>query len=157
MTTSTRTDAMPGVAVLEYAPGVEIEAKFEDRGRGSTVTWIGYSGRRGMLDALPTVSPAVLESSRVEGDPAAEPSAEEAAVLAAEARARGEAYSWAWMKVCLDAEGTITGVHAREASSELAIAAFPGRDREMEVQAVLARHRTGAGVLVDAAVTSADE
>ncbi|MFN0250305.1 MAG: hypothetical protein ACKV2T_25730, partial [Kofleriaceae bacterium] len=43
---SPRKDELYNVVVYNYAPGIEIEAKFEDLGDGPKLTWIGYSGRR---------------------------------------------------------------------------------------------------------------
>lgn len=121
---SERGDAMYNVAVYEYAPGIEVMAKFDDRGEGSKLTWIGYSGRRGPFDGLPTIAPSLLEAMRVEGDPKGTPSPEDAAKLAAEYSNIESDPAWAWLKVCLDAEGAITGVHPREASTPLASKVF---------------------------------
>lgn len=121
---SERGDAMHNVAVYEYAPGIEVMAKFDDRGGGSKLTWIGYSGRRGPFDGLPTIAPSLLEAVRVEGDPKGTPSPEDAAKLAAEYSRIENDPAWAWLKVCLDAEGAVTGVHPREASSPLASKVF---------------------------------
>jgi len=124
LASSERSDEMWNVAVYDYAPGIEIEAKFDDLGGGPKLTWIGYSGRRGLLDGLPTIAPSALEAVRVEGDPKGRPSPEDAAKLAAEYSRIETDPAWAWLQVCLDAEGAITGVHAREASTPLASKVF---------------------------------
>jgi hypothetical protein len=121
---SERANAMLNVAVYEYAPGIEVEAKFDDRGEGPKLTWIGYSGRRGLFDGLPSIAPSLLEAMRVEGDPKGSPSPEDAAKLAAEYSQTESASAWAWVKICLDNEGAITNVHAREASTPLASKVF---------------------------------
>ncbi len=121
---SPREDDLHGVAVFDYAPGFEIQAVFRSRPEGAMITWLGYSGRRGAKDSLPTVSPGTLEATRTEGDLRATPAEADAAALLAESTARGWPYAFAWIKVCVDGEGAVTGTHAREASSPLAERAF---------------------------------
>jgi hypothetical protein len=121
---SPREDDLFGVAVFDYAPGIEIEAVFRARLEGARLAWIGYAGRRAAADAAPTVSPGTLEITRLEGDFRAAPPEADAAALVAENTARGWKHAFAWMNVCLDATGTITGVHTREASSPLAERTF---------------------------------
>lgn len=120
---SERSDELFNVAVYEYAPGIEIEAKFDELDGVSKLTWIGYSGRRGIMDGLPTIAPSMLESVRVEGDPKAPLSTDNATKLAAEHSLPGD-HAWAWLKVCLDAGGAVTGVHPREASTPFAARVF---------------------------------
>lgn len=123
LASSERSDEMDNVVVYDYAPGFEIEARFDDLGKGPQLTWIGYSGRRGLLDSLPTIGPSTLEAFRSEGDPKGTPSAEDATKLAAELSDTNEP-AWAWLKICLDAEGAITNVHPREAITPLASKVF---------------------------------
>jgi hypothetical protein len=72
-----------------------------------------------MADALPTVSGGALETRRLEGDsqaPLAGPGAFDELAAAKTARA--------WLKVCIDGGGAVTGVHVREASSPKAARVF---------------------------------
>lgn len=121
---SERADAVYGVAIYEYAPGIELEAVFQHRGAGARVTWIGYSGRRTLRDGLPTITPAALEANRLDGDPMARPTPEQARAIEAESKALALERAFAWFKVCLDAEGNVTGVHEREVTSPKAALAF---------------------------------
>jgi hypothetical protein len=116
---SSRTDALPDVVILTYAPGLELEARFVASPDGPWLNWIGYVARRDAQDALPTVSAGALEALRVEGDsqaPLAGPGAFDELGAAKTAHA--------WLKVCIDSAGAITGVHVREASSPKAARVF---------------------------------
>ncbi|MGE0404048.1 MAG: energy transducer TonB [Kofleriaceae bacterium] len=124
LASSERSDEMRTVRVFEYAPGIEIEAKFDASEDGAKLTWIGYSARRGLSDGLPTIAPSALEAFRIEGDPKGTPSPEDAAKLAAEHSDIPNDNAWAWLKICLDADGAITNVHPREASTPLASRVF---------------------------------
>lgn len=121
---ATRTDVLFGVSVLEYSPGIEIETVFRFIDRQPRLAWIGYSGRRDLRDGLPTITPAALEYLRIDGDRKATPHPDHARAIEAENTALGVPYAYAWMKVCIDAEGSITGTHTREVSSPRAETAF---------------------------------
>jgi len=116
---SARNDSLPDVLLFTYGPGLELEARLIETEDGPWLAWIGYVARRDMQDALPTVSASALESLRVEGDsqaPLAGPGAfDELAVLKV---------AYAWMKVCIDGTGAVTGAHVREASSPRAARTF---------------------------------
>jgi hypothetical protein len=119
LTTSTRSDALPDVVLMTYRPGIELEARFVDGEDGPWLAWIGYVARRDLQDALPTVSPAALEPLRVAGDakaPLAGPGAFDDLEMSK--------YAYAWLKICIDGAGTITGAHVREASSPRAARTF---------------------------------
>jgi TonB family protein len=119
LSASERADALPDVMVLTSAPGIELEARFVETEDGPWVAWIGYVARRDVRDAIPTITAATLESLRVTGDrnaPLAGPGAfDELPVLK---------HAYAWMKICINAEGTVTGSHVREASSPHAARVF---------------------------------
>ena len=119
-----RTDPTFGAAVLDYDPGVELEAVFRFPHGRAKLAWIGYSGRRTGTNALPTVTPAALEAHLIEGDKAAAPTADAARAIEAENKLLALHGSYAWMKVCIDAEGTVTGAHTIETTSPAAEAAF---------------------------------
>ena len=97
---STRTGAMRGVAVLTYEPGIEIEVAFDGVGANAKLRWIGYAGRRGVADNLPTVTPAALEARRTGGT--------------STAPADG---GTTWLKICIDENGKVASVHPRAAPS----------------------------------------
>jgi TonB family protein len=104
---SARIDALPDVAVLEYAPGFELEARFVDDASGPRISWIGYSSRLAD-DTLPTVAAAALEPLRVAGDRDGplDP-----------ARVGPSPVRHAWLKVCVDDTGTVAAVDVRETTS----------------------------------------
>jgi hypothetical protein len=105
---SGRTSGSPGVAVLAYAPGIELEAAFAVAAGAVTMTWIGYAGRRGANDLLPTITGDALEALREDGRrPVA--TAKDAPMT--------------WLKVCLDAAGDVEAVHPRWTTSSEALAA----------------------------------
>jgi len=108
---SKRGDALPEVAVMTYAPGIEIEARFIDRPDGPWLSWIGYAARRGPDDALPTITPEQLETLRTAGDPRPTVPA-----LNNEHSARSH-FAYAWLKVCIDRDGAVSRVDVRDAST----------------------------------------
>lgn len=110
---SKRRHIQSNIWVLDYAPGFEIEIQVAGSAHGYQVRWIGYAGRRDTADALPTVSGETLTALRTDHvpPPALPPS------LAANAASLGLKYEYTWFKICLDASGAITGVHARETTS----------------------------------------
>ncbi len=110
---SLRADAFPDVAVLHYAPGIELEARFMELYRLPYLLWIGYVGRRDMADALPTVTARTLEARRVSGT--------RHGPLPSDVDLRSELAAaknvFGWLKVCIDTEGNVTSAHLREATS----------------------------------------
>lgn len=117
---SSRRDPFPDVAVLTYAPGIEIEARVLDEPDGPRLTWIGYEARRDLADALPTISDAALEALRASPPAGLSPTA-----LAELDRAPAACgVSAAWLKLCLDANGSVTSVHPRQATSLAAARVF---------------------------------
>lgn len=125
---SKRHDYFVDVAVLSYAPGIEIEALVENDADGPRLGWIGYSGRHDLGDALPTITGEALEALRVAGDRNG-PVDPAAMSELYELQGERKSYAQAWLKVCIDAEGTVTSVHAREATSLGASHAFTAAAR----------------------------
>lgn len=91
------------VAVLSYAPGIEVEARLVDTDHGTWLSWIGYADVREASDRLPTLTQAAFDALRDGSDaaPATMPQAHESA----------------WLRVCIDATGHVTNAHIRSASS----------------------------------------
>lgn len=106
------------VIELTYDPGFAVEAELGDG--GDRLRWIGYAGRHDMRDALPAITGEALEALRSAGS--ASPPLDDAARarLAGEQAQTGLAFSSAWMKVCIDAEGNVTGAHPRQVTSPIA-------------------------------------
>jgi hypothetical protein len=114
---SDRYDALPGVSVLTYGPGIELEARFLSKiseQAGSSVSFIGFAARADETDALPTVSPAALEPLRIAGTRNGPTEASSFDAVPADS----------WLKVCVDETGAVTGTHVRQRSSTRAARAF---------------------------------
>ena len=124
LATSQRAHTLADIDVLQYEPGIEVELQFAVHDEHAWITFIGYSGRSSVRDALPTITGDELEKLRIEGSREIHPEASAAALLNASARAARMPYEYAWLKICLDADGAITGVHVREATSPLAERTF---------------------------------
>jgi hypothetical protein len=118
---SDRKDPLPDVVVLQYAPGFEVEAQLDDSGK---LRWIGYANRHDVHDALPSVTPEALEGLRIAGQRLPALDAAARGRLAAEQAQTHRDFSVAWMKVCIDADGNVTGAHAREVTSPIAADVF---------------------------------
>lgn len=112
---SERLDSFVDVAVLTYAPGIEIEARIVEDRHGPRISWIGYAARHDLRDALPTIAPQALEALRTKGDPNGP--------VDPVTLAEGDA-AYAWVKLCIDADGNVTSAHPREATSMEAARAF---------------------------------
>lgn len=122
---SSRRDKLFGVAVLEDANGFELAARFAFTDKASLL-WFGYAGRRDPSDALPSITPAAFHALRREPGP---PPAEVLSVLASDRAARGDSTAGAWIKICLDQAGAITGVHPILVSSLATERALSGHVR----------------------------
>ena len=112
---STRKDAFPNVAVLEYAPGIEIEVEFGFTADRAWIEWIGYSGRQDLHDALPTITATALDALRT--GPRETISATDVATYDHLLDGIHGHELHVWLKVCADADGNVTSVHAREATT----------------------------------------
>jgi len=112
---SPRKEPLPDVVVLRYAPGFEIEARVLDMDDGPRLVWIGYESRRDNVRGLPTIASEVLESLRDAGAPGGPLTPEAEAEIE---RDRVPKYPLeAWLEVCLDANGEVTGAHPREGTT----------------------------------------
>ncbi len=125
---SPRGHTMPDIVVLEYEPGFEVELQYATQGEHAWVTWIGYAGRRDPKDALPTITGAALDHLRI-GPAPLQLDATTQAALTADAREFELPFEYAWLKVCIDATGAVTGVHSREITSGAAEEAFSAAAR----------------------------
>lgn len=103
-----RKELLDDVVALRYEPGFEIEARLVDSENGPWLSWIGYESKLDATDALPTIASDVFEQLR---------SAEAPVVTLPHSEG-------AWLKVCIDANGAVTGVHVRAATSLEAGRAF---------------------------------
>jgi hypothetical protein len=110
------------VAVFTYAPGIEFEALF-DPAEGGHLVWLGFVSRKDMKDALPTVAPEALLALRHEVPPLVVDEATQRAIaeeMAGHTGATKDGPVYTWFKVCVDATGAVSGVHARVTSSVIA-------------------------------------
>ncbi len=132
---STRTSPVPDIAVLTYGPGIEIEVRFR-RARGVKIQWIGYVSRRHARDALPTVTQGSLEALRAEplATSVTEPIKQQ---LDVELARLAPTKVLAWLKVCLDSRGAVTGVYPRMTTSAPVQAAFETAARTWKFQPVM--------------------
>ena len=121
--TSSRRHQLNNIEVLEYAPGIEVELQFVTQDDHVSLTWLGYAGRRDGSDALPTITEAALEALR-DGPLTIGLDDATRTKLAAGAKELGIGAEYAWLKICLDATGAVTGVHPREITSSFAEHAF---------------------------------
>jgi hypothetical protein len=123
--TSKRRHQLNNIEVLEYAPGIEVELQFATQDDHVSLTWLGYAGRRDASDALPTITEAAFEALR-DGPLTIGLDDATRALLTTGAKDLGLQAEYAWLKICLDATGSITGVHAREITSYSAERVFVG-------------------------------
>jgi hypothetical protein len=105
---------LPDVDYLEYGPGISLEVRYMFIGNVARVVWLGYAAHAYQADVLPTVTADALHANLIGSDAL---SPETHAALAAVNAQDGTPYSVAWLKVCIDASGAITGVHVRGATS----------------------------------------
>ena len=129
---SPRTHVLDDVTVLQYEPGFEVEVEFVEGFGRAWIGWIGYASQRAPRDALPTVTGAVLDRLRVDARPLV---IDPATAAALDAGRHHVPKQYAWLKVCLDATGVVTGVHAREATSPLAADTFVAEARTWRFRA----------------------
>jgi TonB family protein len=119
---SPREHPYPDVAILTYAPGIEIEARFE-AGFDGKLVWIGYVSRSDTEDALPTVSAEALLALRNEVPALAIEEATRKQIadeLRGHAGAARDGPVYTWFKVCVDATGAVSDVDPRQTSSVIA-------------------------------------
>ena len=123
-----RQHAYRDVGVLTYAPGIEVEVLFErDNDDDIKVRYVGFAGRSGTKDALPTVSEQALLALRVDPAPVALDDAtrvEIDAERASQPRTPTPNPIVVWFKLCIDAQGTVTSARPRWTTSLVAQDAF---------------------------------
>jgi hypothetical protein len=120
-----RTSLLNGFTVI-YPPGIELEAVFVTEWRmrdeppeADYLGWLGFSGRESAADALPSITQELLESHRRRGAGELDH-----VLLDRELAARRLTELFAWLKVCIDASGTVTSVRPRLTNSLTAQQAF---------------------------------
>jgi len=123
---SKRGDALYGVEVATYDPGVEIEIGFDylHLDQGATIAWIGFAGRQGRTDGIPAVAPDALASRVIAGDLELTTMPETKAALDAEMATMHQTFLYTWFKICVDAEGSVTSVRARDTVSPLLVSTY---------------------------------
>jgi hypothetical protein len=132
---SERRDALPDVVALQYGSGLELEAQIVDTEDGPRLTWLGFVSRNGRDDALPTITARALESLRVEGEPNGP--VDDPSILAPDLALDGVAT--AWLKICIDGTGQVTGSSVRQATSPRAARAFAAIAARWKFQPFLLR------------------
>jgi hypothetical protein len=119
---SSRKAALVDTEMLAYGPGIEIEARVLDTTGGPVLLWIGFVEPGNP----PTIAPEALESVRIAGDPNGPLDPRAAPDIERDRNAPGawDRHAYAWIDVCLDKDGSVTGLRVREASSPFAAGAF---------------------------------
>ncbi len=137
---SPRRAETPDTVILTYEPGFEIEVRTLDTYRGEYLLWIGFVSRYRLADALPTISREALEALRVTGTPNGPLDARVAAALTSELEPRSDpGTAYAWLKVCIDGDGKVSSIRAREASSYSAAEAFAAAARTWQFRPFVSR------------------
>ena len=119
---SSRKAELPDTTLLAYEPGIELEARILDTTDGPVLLWIGF-----VESGTPaTITPGTLESLRTAGDPNGLLDPHVAPEIEVDRQEPGawHGHAYAWIDVCLDKDGGLSGVRAREASSPVAAGAF---------------------------------
>jgi hypothetical protein len=119
---SVRKDSRGDVMVLDYEPGIELEARFVKDDRGPVLSWIGYASRAESDDVIPTLTAAALEQLRASGDRTLDASSR--AELEHERTERHVFAQMAWIKVCLDAQGAVSSLRVRDESTRVSTRVF---------------------------------
>jgi hypothetical protein len=112
------------MTVVTYTPGIELEARVVDEDDGPRLTWIGYETRSSdPRSPVPTISAEALENLRTAGERNGPIDATQIDQLGLDLNVSDDV-AFAWMKVCLDSEGNVTAIRAREVSSLVAARVF---------------------------------
>jgi len=119
-----RRSPLVGVSVLTYEPGIEIQARFANQNGKPLLHWIGFAGRQNVRDALPAVEADALEALRIAGDRRGTLSPDAKAVLDQRLAGKRDAMEEAWLKICVDGSGAVSGVRPIEVSSAAAAESF---------------------------------
>jgi len=120
---SPREDALGDVVVLDYAPGIELEARVAPEAAGPHLSWIGYASRRPIDALVPTITPSALESIRLTGDRNGPLDPEFATKLELDPTPKSHA-QFAWLRVCVDESGAVTLADPFETTSNNVSIAF---------------------------------
>ena len=123
MQASTRGDELGDVVVMDYAPGIEVEARVVPEEDGSHLAWIGYASRRPIDAMLPTITSAALQAMRTSGDPNGPLDPAVASTLELDPTPKSHA-SYSWLRVCVDENGSLTLAEPFETTSTPASRAF---------------------------------
>ena len=135
LTASTRTSAHPEIALVSYAPGIELEVLFGGSVEAPKLRWIGYVARGPREGEVPTFTQAAFEALRVDPQPLVLDAATRARVDD-ELRDQKIKHLYSWFKVCADTQGTITHVQRSATSSIVAQRAFEAQLRTWKLQPV---------------------
>lgn len=119
---SARADALGDVAVMNYAPGFEVEARVVNENSGPRLAWIGFGSRRSAQEQ-PTITVDALEELRISGDRNGPLDPALAGGLRLDATPTSDA-EYTWLKVCIDETGVVSSAHPYETTSLAATAAF---------------------------------
>jgi hypothetical protein len=118
-----RGDELGDVVVMDYAPGIEVEARVVPEEDGAHLSWIGYASRRPIDAMIPTITSTALESIRTSGDPNGPLDPAVAATLELDPTPKSHA-SYTWLRVCVDETGALTLAEPYETTSSPASKAF---------------------------------
>jgi hypothetical protein len=120
---STRDDALGDVVVLDYGPGIELEARIVQELDAPHLTWIGYASRRPGEPMVPTITADALDRVRTAGDRNGPLDPAIAATLTLDPTSTSHA-QFSWIRLCIDQNGAVTTLHAGETTSIEASKAF---------------------------------
>jgi hypothetical protein len=111
------------VVVLQYGPGIEVEARVIAEPDGPHLSWIGYASHRADDLPAPTITAAALEALRTGGDRDGPIDPAVGGALPLDPTPESHA-QYAWIRLCLDATGQIASAHVAETTSPQASTAF---------------------------------
>jgi len=114
------------VALVSYGPGIQLELRFTNDPDNPKLTRIGFAGvRDDTRDSPPTISQHTLESLRTSGTPSVPDELEQRALDAdLAARSASSRELFAWLRVCIDAEGQVSSVEPFMTTALPALASF---------------------------------
>jgi len=112
---STRVSALRNGAVLTVEPGIELEVRFN----GPHLRWIGHPLHPSTGAIIPTLTAQAFEALRAKGSPNLDAALSPAALGIAPSASVS-----AWLKICLDAQGTTTSVDVHGVASGAISKAF---------------------------------
>jgi len=119
---TTRRDVHDDVSIYSYGPGFELEARVITEAGKPRLTWIGASARVDASDP-PTITAEALEALRASGEADGPLDQALATKLVLDPTANSHS-EYAWLKVCVDAEGKVAKVTPYASTSGYAAVAF---------------------------------